>query len=430
MKNRIDQIEQSDGLNKEVAITGLGVFGPNCPDSKTFSSYLHEGESVIGFQEIEGQKMVGGFIDEQALKESFCEQLKPNYQSINKLFLRASKSVKASLLVAFEAWQSAGLFETEIEPLRVGVVVAGSNISNQITYQTMNQYGADMKFLPPRYALDFFDTSHIGAISEMLPIQGESLTVGGASASGNVALMQAEHLIRLGVIDTCVVVGAMADLSPLELNGLINIGAYGEKKPSENPKSACRPFDRSHQGFILGQSAACVILENKDRALKRNAEILAYYIGGAQMLDRTSLTEPNTKNQALVMQDALKQAGISPASVNYINAHGTSTPAGDISELNAIKEVFGADISRIWLNSTKALFGHCFYSAGVLEAVACVVQMRKAFVHGMPHLSSPVAEGFLYAKGKEAKENQKLQYVLSNSYGFTGINTTILLRKG
>ena len=427
MKNKNNQLRNNYWQNRRIAVTGMGVFAPDCPDRKAFRSHLFEGESVLYCQNIEDKRIIGAFLSEEDLADGFQKKLKFEFPAAKKVFQRASKSVKASLLAVSEAWQCAGFPEMEINAMRIGIVVAGSNISNQTIYQAMKNYQSHMELLHPRYALDFLDTCQIGAISEMLPVQGESMTVGGASASGNVALLQAAHLIQLHILDVCIVVGAMADLSLAELNGFINLGAYGGKSFLDFPEGASRPFDCKHEGFVLGQAAACLILEGEDTAKERNAEIMAYLLGGAQMLDRTSLSEPNTENQAIVMQEALDRAGIYPDEIAYVNAHGTSTPIGDISELTAIKKVFKEHTEELWLNSTKALFGHCLYSAGVLEAAACVIQMQEKFVHGMPHLVSPVAEGFRFAKGKAPQENQVLRYALSNSYGFTGINTTIIL---
>ena len=172
------------------------------------------------------------------------------------------------------------------------------------------------------------------------------------------------------------VVGAMADISPMELQGFYNIGAMGGKRFQNQPEKSCRPFDKDHEGFIYGQSAGCLILESAESVIRRHAIAHAEILGGVLLLDGNRLSDSNEEGETRVMQAALKYSNNNIDQVDYINTHGSSSPLGDKVELKAIRNVFQDDVSRIWLNSTKSLTGHCLYSAGIIETIASVLQIR------------------------------------------------------
>ena len=182
--------------------------------------------------------------------------------------------------------------------------------------------------------------------------------MGGASASGNVAIIKGYQLIRSGLADARPVVGPAAGLSSLELQGLYNLGTMGGKRFGNEPELACRPFDKDHEGFIYGQAAACLVLESRLSARQRGAAGLAEVLGGVLVLHGHRLPDPSEAWEIRAMASALNQAGIDAGKVDYINTHGTSTPLGDETEINAIREVFNDNVAKVWLNSTKGLTGH------------------------------------------------------------------------
>lgn len=269
------------------------------------------------------------------------------------------------------------------------------------------------------------DTSHTGAISEFLELHGPTFTIGGASASGNCAILKAAEMIQLGIVDACLCVGAMTEFSPLEFQAFQTLGAYGGKSFKGQPEKASRPFDMAHEGFVLGQASACIMLEGLDNADNRKAVVKAHLVGGAQLSDGTIMSDPSLEGEIAAMKQALESAGIVASDLDYINAHGTSTPLGDEVELEAIREVMEDEWRKPWINSTKSITGHCMFAAGVVEAVATVIQLEKGFVHPNCNLENP-CKALYHFVGKNA-ENTFIQYALSNSYGFTGINTSILL---
>lgn len=413
---------------RRIAVTGMGVLTANSSNQSEFEKALRDGICCIDYLkgDVEGDKFVGSWVDEKKIEEAFLECAASLYPQAKRIFKRASKSVKGSMLVACEAWKQAELDKKLVDGSRIGVVVSGSNISNTNMYEMGTRNKDNYEYIHPRYALEFMDTCHVGAVSEMFKIHGDGFTVGGASASGNVALLRASELIQLGIVDVCIVVGAMADLSPIEINALKNLGAYGGKTKDKEAGEVCRPFDIEHDGFVLGQASGCLILEGVDSAAARDALVLATLEGGAQRLDGTSLSDPCLEGESLAMRAALVSAGINITDIDYINTHGTSTPLGDITELQSIRNVFQENTKKIWLNSTKELIGHGLFSAGIIEAVATILQMNKGFVHPFIHLDNPVDSDFRFA-GKKA-ETCKITYSLSNAYGFAGINTSIVLK--
>lgn len=417
---------------RPVTVTGMGVLSAAASGIEAFGRSLKEGRSGIGYLQgltyPDGQPLIGAELREEGLQESFRRYEGDLSRNAGRLFRISGKSVKASALAGAEAWQQAKLNVSRPEAERIGLIIAGSNISPAVSYAAMVEYGHQLELLHPRYALNYMDTHQLGVLSEMFGIQGEGATVGGASASGNAAVLRAAQLIQLGIVDVCMVIGPLADLSPLELQGFLNIGAYGGRSFHDTPAAACRPFDSRHEGFIFGQASACLILEGADSAQARQVEVLATIAGGAAALDGHSLSDPSEDGQVRTMEQALRTAGIAPSVIDYINAHGTSTPLGDVTELKSISRVFGGQLSHIRLNSTKALTGHCLYAAGVVEAVATILQLQGDFLHPLPSLEDPISREHYFASS--LAEPAGFTYGLSNSYGFGGINTSIIIRKG
>lgn len=417
---------------RTVAVTGMGIASAAGIGVRQFERALMDGASGIGFlTELAlpgGEPLIGAELPEPRLAEALLQHEALLPKTARRVLRGSGKSVRASVLAAAEAWQHAGLDRRPADGERIGLVVAGNNISPAVSFQAMSGYQEAPGLLHPRYALSYMDTNQVGILSELFGIKGEGATVGGASASGNAAILQAARMIQLGAADVCLVVGALAELSPVELQGFVNIGAYGGKSFHAAPKEACRPFDSRHEGFILGEGAACLVLEGADSAAVREARTLSVIAGGASSLDGHSLTEPHEDGQVRTMEQAIRSAGIAVSSIAYINAHGTSTPLGDRTELSSIRRVFGAHLPEVMVNSTKAITGHCLYAAGVVEAVAVVLQMGSGFIHPQINLEEPVSLEHRFAPS--VMQRADIGYALSNSYGFGGFNSSLIFKRG
>lgn len=419
----------------KVGITGMGIISSIGDDVSSFCNSLKNGKS--GIKQITSLKEPKASVDIAAEIQnfSFLEFL-DRFENVpdekrkraRRLGQRAPLVVQTSIISALEAWRNAGLFDKEALPERVGLIVAGQNSTQNYQYDLIPKFRENPEYLSPRYALEFLETNQVGVLSELFGIQGEGFVVGGASATGNVGIIKGYQQVLSGFSDVCLVVGTIADLSPMDIQGFINIGAMGGKKYIDQPEKACRPFDAQHEGFIYGQASACVILESESSAAKRGVPFLAEVKGSALNLDSNSSANPNVNGESKAMLSALSQAGLSASNVDYINTHGSSSALGDKTEAEAISNVLGNRAAEVWLNATKGLTGHCLYSAGVVEVIATVLQMREGFLHPNKNLENPVLTDLKFC-GAKAIEYQ-INVAISNSFGFGGINTSVVLERG
>ena len=416
---------------KRVAITGLGVVTAAGQGLDAFTAALQAGQSGIKPRPASADLPLafGGFLADFDLTAGLMKLQDPAEQLCQKaqtVARRAPLSVQASVLSAMEAWQGAKLTTHTVEATRVSLVVAGQNLNQGHSYAVQQKYQATPEYLPPRYGIHFLDTDQVGILSDLFDIHGEGQTVGGASASGNVGLIHGYRLVQWGIADVCVVVGALMDLSPLEIHAFAALGALGGKTIGEAER-ACRPFDQQREGFIYGQGSGCLILESEASAQRRGVAPLAELAGYGLVLDGNRLIDPNPAGEAQAMRQALQTANLAPADVDYVNAHGTSSVLGDATEIMALKEVFGEALPKLWLNSTKSLTGHCLTAAGTIEAIATVIQMKGGFVHPNVNLEQPMDDTCRFV----GRQNQAatIDIALSNSFGFGGINSSIVVKQ-
>ncbi len=413
--------------DRAVCVTGIGVTTSAGRGLDAFTQALRDGTSGIRRRK-DAIPELGGFLAEGGFETELAGLNAPPgwVAKARNLGRRAPRSVQCSLLVALEALARAGLLEgMPGEAERVAVIVGGQNISAGYHFAMFEKFRREPSFLPPSYGLHFLDTDQVGTVSELCGARGEGSTAGGASASGNVALIQGARLIRAGGADVCLVVGAMADLSPVEAHALEQLGALGSRRWREEPARACRPFDAKRDGFIYGQGAACLILESRAGAARRGAPRYGTLAGGAICLDANRSSDLNSQGAARAMRGALQDAGVAVDKIDYINAHATASRLGDGREVEAIKDVLQGRVGEVWINATKELTGHCLWAAGVVEAAATLIQLRGGFLHPNPNLDEPI-DGECRFVGPETRQ-AACTTALSNSFGFGGINTSVVL---
>ncbi|WP_394832289.1 hypothetical protein LVJ94_37805 [Pendulispora rubella] len=414
-------------------ITGMGTVCSIAQNTDEFSSSLRHGVRGIGFlpqaSSQPGSVNIGAAIKDFSFNRQLsCSDLPAHIlEKADECAGRAPYPIQTTVLAVLQAWRQAHLHDRPIPEHRIAMVVASDNACQAYQYESMLQFQQAPEYLSPRYPLHALATDYVGTISEIFSIQGEGFSVGGASASGNVAIVKGMQLLQLGLADACVVAGALSDLSPLALQGFHNLGAMGGKRFHDKPDQACRPFDEQHEGFIPGQGSGCIILESEESIKKRGVLQFARVLGGSLSLDGNRLANPSEAGEARSMRLCLQQAGIEPHQVDYINAHGTSSPLGDITELDAIREVFRNELAELWINSTKGLTGHCLFSAGIIEAIACVVQMQDGFLHPNINLDEPIDRECRFVGGTAI--DARIGIAMSNSFGFGGINSSILFEK-
>ncbi|KAL4457346.1 hypothetical protein ABPG75_012211 [Micractinium tetrahymenae] len=260
-----------------------------------------------------------------------------------------------------------------------------------------------------------------------LGFMGPNYPISTACATGNYCILSAADHIRRGEADLMLAGGAEATIIPSAIGGFIACKALSKR--NEDPEAASRPWDRDRDGFVMGEGAAVLVLEELEHARARGAPILAEFIGGAFTCDAHHMTEPHPEGKGVIMciERSLEKAGVTPDEVNYVNAHGTSTPAGDMAEYRAITTAIPHKHLRI--NSTKSMIGHLLGAAGAVEAVAAVQAIRTGVVHPNLNLDNPEEAVDLQVVVGKQKQALDVNVALSNSFGFGGHNSSILFRK-
>jgi malonyl-ACP decarboxylase len=403
---------------KRIVVTGMGVRTAIAGSVAEFETALREGRSGVAWIPSGAGRVAAALLPahESDVPEVFAAPAR-------RVLRAAPLATRVGCAVALEAILSANL-GAAADYQRSAILVAGNNIHQRYMQEHYDRFRERPEHVNPRYAVSFLDTHVVAALSEIAGLRGAGFTVGGSMASGNVALYQAYHLLQAGAAPACICVGALADFGELELRAFANLGAM--QIAGDHAVGPGAPFDRGHAGFAYGQGSGCVILETEEHAAERGVARLAEVAGVALLLDGHAASDPSAAGEAAAMREALDGAGVLPPAVDYLNAHGTGTPAGDDAECEAIASVF-AGAAGPWINSTKALTGHTLYAAGIVEAIATVIQMKGGFVHPNPALREPIAPGLRFA-GPVAEE-ANIDVSLSNSFSVGGINSSVAFRR-
>lgn len=409
-------------------ITGLGVITPIGTGAEQFSDALKKGASCFSVMEFNRDETIfrfpAGKTAPFSLKEAVSSlALKPAQILAAKRLRNVSDSTAYGVYTALSAWADADFPDT-LDTHRVAIISAGTNTQQATSEALRQEYAHKLHHLNPNYGLNFFDSDIIGILSEILGIRGEGHTVGAASASGNMAIIQAVRLLNSGDYDVVMVVAPLMDLSVYEFQGFTSLGAMARLEPDMDPATLCRPFDKGHNGFVYGQSAACLIIESAAHAQQRNKQGYGSIAGYGTHLDANRNPNPSAEGETLAMTRAITMAGITPAAVDYVNTHGTSSAIGDHTEITAMEN---AGLTGVKANSTKSLIGHALSAAGVVEAVATLLQMKGNFLHPNNNLVTPVSAQINWIQSRT--EETPLNICLSNGFGFGGINTSIIFKK-
>ncbi|MFI9383545.1 beta-ketoacyl synthase N-terminal-like domain-containing protein [Kutzneria sp. NPDC052558] len=324
---------------------------------------------------------------------------------------RSATPAQTAAVVALRCVREAALSAAELS--ECALIVAGNNLAMRYQARTVLDDESGARRVRPTHAVTHLDTDVIGVVSELLDLRAEGWTVGAASASGAVAVIQAMRLLALGAAPRCLVVAPAAELSDTEIRALRASGALHPE-----PDAVCRPFDELRQGFVPRPAAAAVVLEPAEQGL-------AVLLGAGQRLDARRGAAPDRSGQAAAMRSALAAAGLSPADIGYVNAHATGSEAGDRSEADALAEVFGIDSGPL-VNSSKGLLGHALSAAGLVELIASVVQLRQGRAHSNAATTRPMAGIGGRLIGRDALPLDR-RVAMTNSFGFSGVNAAIVL---
>lgn len=337
-----------------------------------------------------------------------------------------------ALVSATEAWADAGLDENSINQDRAGVIW-GSGIGGLKTfYDECTEFAAGdgtprfNPFFIPKMIADIA----AGHISMKWNLRGPNFTTVSACASSTNALIDSFNYIRLGKADIFVTGGSEAAVTQAGVGGFNAMKALSQR--NDSPETASRPFDIDRDGFVLGEGAGCLIVEELEHALARGVKIYAEIVGGGMSADAHHITAPHPEGLGAmnVMRAALEDAGMDASEVDYINVHGTSTPLGDIAESKAIMEVFGEQAFNMNISSTKSMTGHLLGAAGAIEAIACVMAVQNDLVPPTinhftddPEFNSKL--NFTFNKAQQRSVNA----ALSNTFGFGGHNASVIFKK-
>lgn len=412
---------------KRVVITGFGAITPIGNTVPEYLSGLQNGVS--------GACPITQF-DASQFKTQFACELKdydPKAHFDRKEVRKLDRFTQLCLVSADEAIKMAGIDNTEGMNLdRIGVIYA-SGIGGLKTLQDdIIDYARGSgvprfnPFMIPKMICDIAP----GQISIKYGYRGINYSTVSACASSNHALMNAYDYIRLGRNDIIVTGGAESTIVETAMGGFSSMKALSSR--NDDPATASRPFDADRDGFVLGEGAATIILEELEHAKKRGATIYGEVVGVAATADAHHITAPHPEGKSVitVMNLALLEAGLNPEDVDYVNVHGTSTPLGDIAEVKAIQQVFGDHAYKLNISSTKSMTGHLLGGAGAVEGVAGILAINNKFVPPtINHFTDdPALDSKLNFTFNEAQERD-VKVVLSNTFGFGGHNSSIIFKK-
>jgi len=422
-------------MSKRIVVTGMSVNTAIGDTLDGFRDSLMAGRSALSnwkaFATDRVYSKVGGDLshyDVDAKLASLQDRVPADvHKRLRKLVGRVAWTTKLSMLMAVDGWLDAGLFDADYDPGKQAVLVAGHNLNALYQYNSRIQFEEEPDFIDGMTSLYSLDTDHAGCVSEVLQARGPIYTMGAACASGNISLRSAIDEIRHHGVQTAMVVGAVLEFAPVDVHAMAIMGAITFQSFNDEPARASRPYDTRREGFVPAHGGATLVLEELDAARRRGARIYAEVLGCAANSDGNHLPQPHEDGQAYVMAQVLEESGVKPSDVDYVNAHATSTPLGDLTELRSIKRVFGDHARRLKINAPKSMLGHCCWSAPTVETVAGLLQMRAGRLHRSINIDELDPEVDLEVC-REGPVDHRSRVMLKNSFGFGGINCVSLFR--
>lgn len=411
---------------KRVVVTGIGAI---TPIGNTVAAYLE------GMQKgVSGANMITQFDATQFKTRFACEVKGFNPEDFldRREVRRIDRFTQFAMVTAAEALKDSGLDLDAIDKDRVGVIWASgigglATLEKEIEEHIMGSgVPKHNPFLIPKMIQDIA----AGMISIQYGFRGINYATVSACASSSHSLMNAFDYLRLGKANIMIAGGSEAPVTKTAVGGFNSMKALSER--NDDFASASRPYDKDRDGFVLGEGAGSIILEEYEHAKKRGARIYCEVVGAAATADAYHITAPHPEGFGVinVMNLVLEDAGMKPEDIDYVNTHGTSTPLGDVAELKAIEKIFGASAGKMNISSTKSMTGHLLGAAGAVEAIACILAIQHDFVPPtINHFTDdPEIDPKLNLTFNEAQQ-RKVKAALSNTFGFGGHNASIIFRQ-
>ena len=408
---------------RRVVITGLGTINPlgnNVPD--TWDSLIN---GVSGIDTITS-------FDTTNLPVTFAGEVK-NFDAneyMGKQHARKlDRSGHLSIYATEEALKDSGLDNQERLGPNVGIVFGtgiGGIGATEDAVRTFDERGPSR--VNPLAITQLMPNSSTGQVAIKFGIEGPSVTITTACAASANAVGEAKNMIENGIVDIVVTGGTESGTTPMTIAAFAQIRALSTQ--NDNPKGACKPFDKNRDGFVMGEGSTVLILESEESAKSRDAVIYAYIDGYGSTTDAYHITAPAEGGAGAVkaMEKAMKDAGITPSDIDYINAHGTSTPANDKNETTAIKTLFKEDATSLNISSTKSMTGHLLGGAGAFESLVCLLSLKNNKIPPTINLNNPDSDCDLNYTPNVLLEKE-LHTAMSNSFGFGGHNAVLVFSK-
>ena len=409
------------GNKTRVVVTGLGAITPVGNDVASFWQGLKD--KKVGIAPIT-------YFDTTDYKAKLAGEVKdfdPKKYMDPKAARRMEPFSQYAVAAAGEAIAQAGLDMEKEDPFRVGTSIGsgiGSLQAMEREHKKMLEKGPNR--VNPLLVPMMISNMAVGNVAMHYGLKGKSINVVTACATGTNSIGEAFRSIQYGEADVMVAGGTESAITPL---GMAGFAALTALSTNDDPETASRPFDKDRDGFVMGEGAGIVVLESLEHAQKRGAKILAEVVGYGGSNDAFHITSPaeDGSGAAYAMEMALKDAGIAPEKIDYINAHGTSTHHNDLFETMAVKKALGDHAYKVKINSTKSMIGHLLGAAGGVEFIACVKSIEDGFVHATAGLKE-AGEGcdLDYTMGEGVPN---IHYALTNSLGFGGVNASLVIKK-
>jgi 3-oxoacyl-[acyl-carrier-protein] synthase II len=406
---------------RRVAVTGLGVISPSGNSAGELFDNMISAKS--------GVKRVSSAYAERLSVRIAAEVDFDPMVYFAKRMVSLDRTSQMALAAASQAWSDSGLTLDSQEKERAGVFI-GTGMSGAQSLDTVciQLYKEDKTRVSPLSVVKIMSNAPASHISITYGLSGPCLTYSTACSSSSIAIGEAYRQIKYGFVDTAFAGGTESMMNYTSFKCWESLGVLAKEDP-ESLAASCRPFSKNRTGFVLGEGAAMIVLEDMERAQRRGAKIYGEVIGYGSTSDAHHITGPAVDGQVRAIRMALDEAGIGPDSVDYINAHGTATAANDLVETQAIKKAFGDSAYKVPMSSTKSMHGHLIGAGGAVEFVISLLAIKNKAIPPTANLNVPDPECDLDYVPNEGRTGLKVRIIMSNSFAFGGTNAVLLARE-